>query len=84
LTRLSGGSGARSRRRIRPWVPLFGILSCLLLMVGLPLDTWLRLIVWLVVGLAIYFFYGRSHSALRHPRPGADPRPGRAGEARPS
>jgi APA family basic amino acid/polyamine antiporter len=57
-----------------PWVPLFGILSCLLLMVGLPLDTWLRLVVWLAIGLAIYFFYGRSHSALRRPpagRPGA-------------
>ena len=50
-----------------PLVPLCGILFCLLLMSGLPLATWLRLIVWLVVGLTIYFLYGRRHSALRHP-----------------
>jgi APA family basic amino acid/polyamine antiporter len=48
-----------------PLVPILGILVCGAMMVGLPLDTWLRLIVWLVVGLAIYFFYGRSHSILR-------------------
>jgi len=50
-----------------PLVPLLGILFCLLLMAGLPLITWLRLIVWLLIGLAIYFAYGRSHSTLRHP-----------------
>jgi APA family basic amino acid/polyamine antiporter len=50
-----------------PWVPLvpiLGILSCLGLMATLPLDTWIRLAVWLVVGLTIYFGYGRSHSRL--------------------
>ena len=41
-----------------PWVPLLGILSCLLLMVGLPLATWLRLAVWLALGLLLYAFYG--------------------------
>jgi basic amino acid/polyamine antiporter, APA family len=35
-------------------------------MLGLPLVTWLRLVVWLVIGLAIYFAYGRSHSQLRN------------------
>ena len=50
-----------------PTVPVLGILFCLLLMAGLPLVTWLRLVVWLVIGLALYFFYGRSHSVLRHP-----------------
>jgi APA family basic amino acid/polyamine antiporter len=34
------------------------------MMVGLPMDTWLRLIIWLVIGLAIYFGYGRNHSKL--------------------
>lgn len=49
-----------------PIVPILGILFCLLLMAGLPLDTWLRLIIWLVIGLAIYFIYGRNHSILRN------------------
>lgn len=54
-----------------PVVPVLGILFCLLLMAGLPLDTWLRLAVWLALGLAVYFAYGRSHSVLRHPPAGA-------------
>ena len=49
-----------------PLVPILGILFCLLLMAGLPLATWLRLLVWLAVGLTIYFTYGRRHSILRH------------------
>ena len=42
-----------------PWVPVLGALICLSQMAGLPLETWLRLVIWLVVGLAIYFGYGR-------------------------
>ena len=49
-----------------PWVPLLGIVFCLLLMVGLPLVTWMRLIIWLVIGLVVYFGYGSRHSKLRH------------------
>jgi APA family basic amino acid/polyamine antiporter len=37
---------------------------CLGLMVSLPLLTWIRFFVWLAIGLAIYVFYGRSHSVL--------------------
>ncbi|MFB0493483.1 APA family basic amino acid/polyamine antiporter [Methylobacterium sp. OAE515] len=48
-----------------PVVPILGILFCLLLMIGLPLDTWLRLVIWMAIGLVIYFFYGRKHSVLR-------------------
>ncbi len=48
-----------------PGVPILGILFCLLLMSGLPLMTWVRLVVWLAIGLVIYFSYGRSHSRLR-------------------
>ncbi|GAA3996800.1 amino acid permease [Hymenobacter fastidiosus] len=51
-----------------PWVPvvpILGILTCLLMMVSLPLDTWLRLFGWLAIGLAIYYGYGKKHSKLR-------------------
>ena len=50
-----------------PWVPLvpgLGILVCGYMMYGLPGATWERLIVWLVIGLVIYFTYGRVHSKL--------------------
>jgi APA family basic amino acid/polyamine antiporter len=50
-----------------PIVPILGILFCLLLMVGLPLITWIRLFVWLVIGMVIYMSYGRTHSKLRFP-----------------
>jgi APA family basic amino acid/polyamine antiporter len=42
-----------------PWVPIIGTLICLYLMSGLPLATWIRLFVWLAIGLTIYFAYGR-------------------------
>ncbi|WP_426491607.1 amino acid permease [Hymenobacter sp. 102] len=50
-----------------PWVPvvpILGILTCVVMMVSLPWETWLRLAVWLAIGLAIYFGYGRKHSKL--------------------
>ncbi|WP_460614443.1 amino acid permease [Hymenobacter seoulensis] len=50
-----------------PWVPLvpiLGILTCLIMMLSLPWETWLRLAVWLAIGLAIYYGYGRKHSKL--------------------
>ncbi len=52
-----------------PFVPLAGIAICGWLMYNLPTDTWWRLAIWMGIGLAIYVFYGRSHSKL-----------GRAGE----
>jgi APA family basic amino acid/polyamine antiporter len=52
------------RAPLGPIVPILGILSCLLLMFSLPTENWLRLAVWLVIGLAIYFSYGRKHSVL--------------------
>jgi len=51
-----------------PWVPftpLMGILISLALMASLPLETWIRLIAWLLVGFAIYFGYSRKHSRLQ-------------------
>jgi APA family basic amino acid/polyamine antiporter len=47
-----------------PLVPILGIVVALYLMASLPGDTWLRLIVWLVIGLVIYFTYGRHHSKV--------------------
>jgi APA family basic amino acid/polyamine antiporter len=53
------------RTPLVPYVPALGILACFYLMVGLPVDTWARLIIWMVLGLAIYFLYGRRHSKVR-------------------
>jgi len=47
-----------------PLVPLLGAGFCIYLMTALPIDTWARLIVWMVLGIAIYMFYGRKHSRL--------------------
>ena len=46
-----------------PWVPLLGTAFCLAQMVSLPVQTWVRLVIWLAVGLAIYFGYGRRRAA---------------------
>jgi APA family basic amino acid/polyamine antiporter len=54
------------RRSFRtPWVPvvpLLSILCCLVLMASLPIETWVRFLVWLIIGLTIYFSYSRRHS----------------------
>jgi len=48
-----------------PALPLLSIVSCFVLMLGLPLETWVRFFVWLILGLVVYQFYGRRHSELR-------------------
>jgi len=53
-----------------PLVPILGIVVCLGMMVSLDVETWIRLVVWLVIGFAVYFGYSRSHSLLtREPVP---------------
>jgi APA family basic amino acid/polyamine antiporter len=47
-----------------PFVPVMGVLSCLMLMFSLPAENWWRLFVWLAIGFVIYFAYGRKHSVL--------------------
>jgi basic amino acid/polyamine antiporter, APA family len=57
-----------------PWVPFLPCVSiffCLVLMLSLPLETWIRFVAWLVIGLAIYFLYGHK----RTEQGGAGPRP---------
>jgi APA family basic amino acid/polyamine antiporter len=51
-----------------PFVPIAGICCCLVLMFSLPVDNWWRLLVWLLIGFAIYFLYGRKHSVLARMR----------------
>jgi len=47
-----------------PLVPILGIATCLFMMVFLPADTWVRLIVWMLIGLDIYAYYGLKNSIL--------------------
>ncbi|MGH9509184.1 MAG: amino acid permease C-terminal domain-containing protein, partial [Terriglobales bacterium] len=51
-----------------PWVPLvpiLGIAIAFLMMAALPWDTWLRLLIWLAIGMMIYFLYGIRHSRVQ-------------------
>ncbi len=50
------------RTPLVPFVPIAGILVCLFMMVFLPMDTWIRLIVWMMIGFDLYLFYGMKHS----------------------
>lgn len=52
------------RTPLVPLVPILGIAVCLFMMVFLPLDTWIRLIVWMMIGFDLYLFYGMRHSIL--------------------
>jgi len=54
-----------------PVIPILGIVSCLYLMLSLPVATWVRFLGWLNIGMLIYWFYGRVHSPLADPREAA-------------
>ncbi len=57
-----------------PLIPIASVVCCLILMASLPVETWLRFVVWLVIGLAIYFSYSRYHSEFaRENQKGAGP-----------
>ena len=56
------------RAFVTPWVPftpIMGIVISFLMMYSLGWETWLRLVVWLVIGMCVYFFYGRHHSRVQ-------------------
>ncbi len=48
-----------------PWIPLLGMLTCLLQMIAMPGITWMQLVGWMIIGYIIYFAYGIKNSALR-------------------
>jgi APA family basic amino acid/polyamine antiporter len=52
------------RTPLVPLVPILGILVCLAMMASLDHETWWRLVIWLAIGLCIYFGYSRRHSHL--------------------
>ena len=52
------------RTPLVPLVPILGIVVCLAMMAGLPRDTWIRLVIWMVIGLVIYFTYGKRNSRI--------------------
>lgn len=52
-----------------PFTPILGILVSLALMLGLNALTWVRLVVWLAIGMVIYFTYGRKHSKVQQMQP---------------
>jgi len=55
------------RTPLVPLVPILGALICVAQTVLLPSDTWLRLIIWMALGVVVYFLYGRKHSHLNAP-----------------
>ncbi|HEY7483862.1 MAG TPA: amino acid permease [Streptosporangiaceae bacterium] len=52
------------RTPLVPVLPILSVLACLYLMLNLPVETWLRFLVWMVIGCAVYFLYGKRHSRL--------------------
>ncbi|HEX9980592.1 MAG TPA: amino acid permease [Flavobacterium sp.] len=54
------------RTPLVPFVPIAGVAVCLFMMVFLPLDTWIRLIVWMMIGFDFYLFYGMKNSIMNN------------------
>ena len=52
------------RTPLVPFIPILGAAVCLTQMLSLPLDTWMRLLAWMALGIVIYFAYGRRHSKI--------------------
>ena len=48
-----------------PIFPILGVIFCFVLMMSLPLETWIRFFLWLAIGLVIYFTFGKRRSTLR-------------------
>lgn len=53
------------RTPLVPLVPILGIVVCIAMMASLPIESWERLAIWMIVGVVIYFLYGKRHSKIR-------------------
>jgi APA family basic amino acid/polyamine antiporter len=76
LRRTDPGRPRPFRTPLVPWVPLLAIVTCGYLMAAQPRVTWVRFVVWLIVGLLLYFFYGISRSRVGIARAQASQAPG--------
>mgnify|MGYP000892617971 CR=1 FL=1 len=54
------------RAPLVPFVPVMGVIVCVYLMYSLPAESWLRLIIWIALGVVIYFVYGKKNSTLKN------------------
>ncbi len=64
LRKTMPGNNEGFRCPLVPAIPILGILTCVAMMCFLPADTWIRLVLWMLVGLDIYAVYGIKHSRL--------------------
>jgi APA family basic amino acid/polyamine antiporter len=64
MRRIEPGVERPFRAPLSPFVPIAGILTCLMLMFSLPAENWYRLIIWLALGMVIYFGYSRHHTVM--------------------
>jgi APA family basic amino acid/polyamine antiporter len=53
------------RTPLVPWVPILAVLACLWLMINLSALTWVRFLIWMAIGVVVYFTYSVRHSRLR-------------------
>ena len=58
-----------------PVLPILSVLACFYLMLNLPGETWIRFVVWMVIGIAVYFGYGRRTAASTPRATGRTPPP---------
>jgi APA family basic amino acid/polyamine antiporter len=65
LRRRDPGLARPFRTPLAPLVPIFGIVISLIMMLSLKRITWIRLAVWLIIGMVIYFTYSRYHSRVQ-------------------